>query len=213
MRVERDILIDASREEIWELVSSPDNYDRLWHGLTRLGAKNDEQGLGARYAMRMRVGSADIGGLIEIVEWDENADMAWTSITGIDHRGRWRLREADDGGTRVVLRLSWDSPGGAARERGRPRGRADGATTLEKTLKNLALELEDEEVLEQVADDGKSLPAKVTYELGNVKVLIDAGVIRPMRPDRLCTCCARSRSGAAARRPGRSRWSATRTAR
>jgi acyl-CoA synthetase (AMP-forming)/AMP-acid ligase II/carbon monoxide dehydrogenase subunit G len=185
MRVERDILIDASCEEIWELVSSPDNYDRLWHGLTRLERKNDEHGLGARFALRMRVGSADVGGLIEIVEWDDNADMAWTSITGIDHRVRWRLREADDGRTRVVLRLSWDSPGGVLGSVADRVAAPMVATTLEKTLKNLALELEDEEVLEQVADDGKSLPAKVTYELGNVKVLIDAGVIRPMRPDRL----------------------------
>ena len=45
----------------------------------------------------MRVGSAEIGGLIEIVEFDEPGDMAWTSITGIDQRARWRLREADDG--------------------------------------------------------------------------------------------------------------------
>jgi carbon monoxide dehydrogenase subunit G len=82
MRVERDILIDASPEEIWELVSKPDNYDRFWHGLTRLERKNEEEGLGARFALRMRIGSADIGGLIEIVEYDEPADMAWTSITG-----------------------------------------------------------------------------------------------------------------------------------
>ena len=62
--------------------------------------------------MRMRVGSADVGGLIEIVEFDEPADMAWTSITGIDQRGRWRLRETADGRTKVTLRLSYDAPGG-----------------------------------------------------------------------------------------------------
>jgi fatty-acyl-CoA synthase len=33
--------------------------------------------------------------------------------------------------------------------------------------------------------DGKSLPEQVAYQLGNVKVLTDAGVVRPMRPDRL----------------------------
>ena len=33
--------------------------------------------------------------------------------------------------------------------------------------------------------DGKSLAEQVTYQLGNVKVLADAGVVRPMRPDRL----------------------------
>jgi len=186
MRVEREIAIDASREEIWELVAEPDNYDRIWHGLTRLERKNDERGLGARYALRMRIGSADIGGLIEIVECDEPADMAWTSITGIDHRARWRLREADDGRTKVTLRLSWDSPGGLLGSAADRLGAPMVATTLEETLKNLALELDDEEVREQVAeDDGKSLPARLAYELGSAKVLIEAGVIRPMRPDRL----------------------------
>ncbi len=186
MRAERDINIDAPREKIWELVSSPDNYDRFWHGITRLERKNKKQGLGARFALRMRIGSADVGGLIEVVECDENADMAWTSITGIDHRVRWRLREADDGRTRVVLRLSWDSPGGLLGNVADRLARPMVATTLEETLKNLALELEDEEVQEQVADDeGKSLPVRVLYELGSAKVLIEAGVIRPMRPDRL----------------------------
>jgi acyl-CoA synthetase (AMP-forming)/AMP-acid ligase II/uncharacterized protein YndB with AHSA1/START domain len=186
MRVERDILIDASCDEIWELVSEPDNYGRFWHDLTRLERKNDEHGLGARFALRMRIGSADVGGLIEIVDWDPVADMAWTSITGIDHRVRWRLREADDGRTKVVLRLSWDSPGGLLGSAADRVAAPMVATTLEQTLKNLALELEDEEVRDAVSDEErKSLPAKVAYELGSAKVLIDAGVIRPIRPDRL----------------------------
>jgi acyl-CoA synthetase (AMP-forming)/AMP-acid ligase II/uncharacterized protein YndB with AHSA1/START domain len=186
MRVERNILIDASPEEIWELVSDPGNYGSFWHELTRLERKNDEHGLGARFALRMRIGSADVGGLIEVVECDEGADMAWTSITGIDHRVRWRLREADDGRTKVVLRLSWDSPGGLLGSAADRVAAPMVATTLEETLKNLALELEDEEVRDEVSgEEGKSLPAKVVYELGSAKVLIDAGVIRPMRPDRL----------------------------
>ena len=61
----------------------------------------------------MRVGSADIGGLVEIVECDEPADLAWTSITGIDQRGRWRLRETPTTAARkVTLRLSYGAPGG-----------------------------------------------------------------------------------------------------
>ncbi|HMJ96227.1 MAG TPA: AMP-binding protein, partial [Thermoleophilaceae bacterium] len=186
MRAERDIRIDASREEVWELVSDPDNYSRFWHGLTRLDRKNDEHGCGARFAMRMHVGSADIGGLIEIVEFDEPADMAWHSITGIDHRVRWRLREADDGRTKVTLRMSWDSPGGLLGMAADRVGAPMVARILQQTLQNLALELQDEEVHEQVSDDeGMSLPARALHELGSVKVLIEAGVIRPMRPDRL----------------------------
>ena len=186
MRVERDITIDASREEIWELVANPDNYPRFWQGLTRLDRKNDEHGRGARFALRMRVGSADIGGLIEIVEFDEPGDMAWHSITGIDHRARWRLRESDDGRTRVTLRLSWDSPGGLLGMAADRLGAPMVARILEGTLKNLGLALEDREVQEQVSDEeSKNLPAKVAYQLGSAKVMIEAGVIRPMRPDRL----------------------------
>ena len=56
----------------------------------------------------MRVGSAEVGGLVEIVECDELRDLAWTSVTGIDQRGRWRLRERANGArTRVELRLQY----------------------------------------------------------------------------------------------------------
>ncbi|HEY7453202.1 MAG TPA: AMP-binding protein [Thermoleophilaceae bacterium] len=186
MRVEREITVDASPEEIWELVSDVDGYDRFWHGITRLERRNDVDGLGARYSLRMRIGSADIGGLIEIVECDEAADLAWTSITGIDHRARWRLREQSDGRTKVKLRLSWDAPGGLLGTVADRLGAPMVASTLEQTLKNLALELDDEEVREQVeGEEGMSLPGRVAYELGGLKILVEAGVIRPIRPDRL----------------------------
>jgi uncharacterized membrane protein len=57
--------------------------------------------------MLMRVGSAEIGGLIETVEYVEPYDMAWTSVTGIDQRGRWRLRHNGPSRTRVELRVSY----------------------------------------------------------------------------------------------------------
>ena len=33
--------------------------------------------------------------------------------------------------------------------------------------------------------EGLSIPGRMAYQLGSIKVLIDAGVVRPMRPDRL----------------------------
>src|SRR5947207_4271698 len=38
--------------------------------------------------------------------------MAWTNITGVDHRGRWRWRAPGPGRTRVTLRLTYSVPGG-----------------------------------------------------------------------------------------------------
>ena len=76
--------------------------------------------------MRMHVGSADVGGLVEVVEFDEPGDMAWTSVTGIDQRGRWRLRETCGRPHRVTLRLTYDAPGGLLGMISRPRVGADG---------------------------------------------------------------------------------------
>ena len=42
---------------------------------------------------------------------DHRCDLAWTSITGIDQRGRWRLRERGHGRTRVEFRLSYGVAG------------------------------------------------------------------------------------------------------
>src|SRR5690242_18768977 len=112
MRVEESIAIDASREAIWELVSDPSKYPSFMSGITRFDvAGEDRVGIGARYMMHMLVGSAHVGGEVEIVEYDEPNDLAWTSVTGIDQRGRWRLREQDDGTTLVTLRLSYTAPG------------------------------------------------------------------------------------------------------
>jgi uncharacterized membrane protein len=67
--------------------------------------------MGARYRMLMRVGSAEVGGLIEVVEFDVERDLAWNSVTGIDQRGRWRLRDAGRGRTRTELRLAYGVAG------------------------------------------------------------------------------------------------------
>jgi acyl-CoA synthetase (AMP-forming)/AMP-acid ligase II/carbon monoxide dehydrogenase subunit G len=184
MRVEKTASIDASREEIWERIADPCAYPRFVAGVTRLERKSDDRdgGIGARYTVRFRVGSADVGGLVEIVECDEPADLAWTSVTGIDQRLRWRLREADDGTTRVTLRLAYDAPGGLLATLSEQVSRPMVARNLEQTLHNLRSEIEGGS--EDVSEQGMSLPAKVAYTLGGVKILAEAGVVRPMRPDR-----------------------------
>jgi carbon monoxide dehydrogenase subunit G len=113
VRVEKRIAVDASPTAVWEFISEPDNYQLFMAGITRWEVEGSRRrGAGARYAMRMRIGSAEIGGLIEVVEFDEPLELAWTGITGIDQRGRWRLREREDGGTDVTLRLGYHAEGG-----------------------------------------------------------------------------------------------------
>jgi uncharacterized membrane protein len=112
MRVEAKIDVSAPVERVWEAISEPSRYLDFMSGVTRWEVVGDQdRGLGARYRMLMRVGSAEIGGLVEVVEWDEPRDWAWTSVTGLDQRGRWRLREQPHGRTRVQFRLSYGVAG------------------------------------------------------------------------------------------------------
>jgi fatty-acyl-CoA synthase len=183
MRVDREITIAVPPDRVWALVSDPDMYRRLMHGMTRFEVEGDVQrGLGARYVMRMRVRSADIGGLVEVVEFDDCREMAWNSITGIDQRGRWRLREAPDGGTKVQLRLAYGAPGGLLAGVADRLAAPTVGRNLERSLENLRVELEG---VEHAATPGVSLPGRVAHELGNLRVLAAAGIVRPMRPDRL----------------------------
>jgi uncharacterized membrane protein len=143
MRVEQQILVDASPEDVWTIIEDPGCYTHLVAGITRWEVEGrKERGLGARYQMRMAVGSAQVGSLIEIVEFDAPRDLAWTSITGLDQRGRWRLREQEDGQTKVSLRLSYQAPGGLlaliADRLAAPMVRAH----LRRTLHNLKATLE-----------------------------------------------------------------------
>jgi uncharacterized membrane protein len=112
MRVSADVQIAAPIERVWAIASDPECMLSFMSGITRWEVVSEEPtGLGARYRMLLRVGSAEIGGLIEVVEWNEPCDLAWTSVTGIDQRGRWRLRELPGGHTNAEIRLSYGVAG------------------------------------------------------------------------------------------------------
>ena len=183
MRIEEQIVVDAPPERVWESVRDPAEYPRFIKGMTRVVRQGSDEsvGCGARYRMLMRVGSADVGGLIEIVEFDQARDLAWTSITGIDQRGRWRLRDAGDGRTRVTLRMSYGAPGGLVGAVTERLAAGQVRDNLRRGLERLKAELEGESVV----SEGRGLIGSVAHELGSVKVLMDRGVVRPIRPDKL----------------------------
>ncbi|HWF74003.1 MAG TPA: SRPBCC family protein [Solirubrobacteraceae bacterium] len=112
MRVSAQIYISAPPAAVWEVISDPTRQLSYMSGITRWEVAGGEPvGLGARYRMLLRVGSAEVGGLIEVVEFVEPCEIAWTSVTGVDQRGRWRLRETTGARTRVELRLAYGVAG------------------------------------------------------------------------------------------------------
>lgn len=112
MRVQRQCVIDADRETVWKVVSDPGCYPEFISSLNRFETLTDgPAGLGARYTVHWKVGSVPIGGTVEVVEFDPPRELSWTALTGVSQRGRFRLRETDDGRTKVTFRLSYESAG------------------------------------------------------------------------------------------------------
>ena len=47
-----------------------------------------------------------------MVEWTQPFDMAWHSVTGVDHRGRWRIRQHGSGRCKIEFRFAYGVVGG-----------------------------------------------------------------------------------------------------
>ncbi|MDQ4072290.1 MAG: SRPBCC family protein, partial [Actinomycetota bacterium] len=188
MRLEEQIVVEAPREEVWRLVGDPTAYPRFMPGVSHFDPEGPEgpAQLGARYSMHMRVGSVEAGGLVEIVEFDGPNDMAWTSITGIDQRGRWRLRDAGEGRTRVVLRLSYGAPGGLVGALADRLSAREVRGNLRRSLQRLKAEVEGG----TAPEPGRGLLGSLAYNAGSLRVLVETGVARPVRPDKLARVAA-----------------------
>jgi fatty-acyl-CoA synthase len=184
VRIEESIEVEAPREAVWEEVRDPARYGRFLHGLGTWEPQSDgEPGLGSRYRMRLTVGPTQAGGLLELVEYEEPTELAWTSILGVDQRGRWRLRESAGGGTKVTVRLYYQAPGrvfGALADRlAAPRVRE----SLRTALESLKHRVEGSGTGAQTGATGLGELAGGLAE--GARVAVRARLLRPERPDRL----------------------------
>lgn len=186
MRVDEQITIHRRPGEIWEVIGDPAHYAAVIHGVTRWEAcrPTATTGVGARYAMRMRVGSTDVGGEVEVVAYRASADLAWTGVTGIEQRGRWRVREVEPGVSVLTLRIAYQSPGGLP---GLIADQVSARQVRDNVRRTLAAVRDRVE-----GGDGASTGAVSRGPVGLITqgaraamALAGAGAIRPVRPDRL----------------------------
>ena len=154
MRIPVAIEVAAPSELVWEFVTDPARYLHFMSGVTRWEVAGErDRGMGARYRMLMRVGSAEVGGLVEVVEWDEPCDIAWNSVTGVDQRGRWRLRRRPGNRTRVEFRFQYGVAGAGvlgflAEQVAAPTVRGH----LRRSLQQLKRQVEHEQLRRQAAE-------------------------------------------------------------
>jgi hypothetical protein len=91
MRIEEQVDISARSARVWTLVSNPARYGKFDVGLeAEPDGDTKRPALHLRYRVVWRVGPIPVGGDVEIVEFIPRRELAWTSLTGIDHRLRLR---------------------------------------------------------------------------------------------------------------------------
>jgi fatty-acyl-CoA synthase len=184
MRIEESVKIKAPREKVWELICDPCEYVGLLDWVANFEPEDPERGpgVGARYDMRVHVGSASVGGLVEIIEYDPGSDIVWTSVSGVDQRGRLRLRDAGEGCTRLSMRIAYGAPGVLLGTLAELLSLPQVSASVRRSLENVRCEAEDRD---RPASRGPSLPGRLLHEADNVRILAQRGLVAPMRPDKV----------------------------
>ena len=180
------VTIDAPREAVWRLVGDLAQHPRFLSDVTRFEREGEKKtGLGARYNVRFRLGSAHAGGLVEVVEYDEPWELAWNSVRGFDHRIRWRLRDAGASRTQVTLRLLYRTPGLGDLRYGLAGLVVDNLAAplvgriVSRTLDNLKRLIADDAGI----PDQPSALDRVADGLESLNILRQAGLVRALPPD------------------------------
>jgi fatty-acyl-CoA synthase len=185
MRVEQQTLVEAPPRRVWEVVCDPSRYPKLLEGITTSEPEDPEREPGprARYRIRYRVGATEVATEVEIVEYDPERDISWTSITGIEQRVHLRLRDGGSGCTRVQLRLSYGAPGTFLGTLAELVSRGEVSGLARRWVEGVKAAAEG--TPPPGAGAGASLAGRLLHEAGNVWVLTRAGLVAPMRPDKV----------------------------
>ena len=182
MRVSEQITIDAAPAVVWELIREPLAYPRLLRDVTRWDPMAADGDGPPRYRIEVRVGAVELGATVEITRSLAPSEVCWQSVEGVEHAGRWRLREQSDGRCAVSLDLSYGAPDG-------PLGTlADAAAKplLRAGVRDSLTRLKAEAEGHGVARGTLASLARSAYEAGwNASVVARSGLIAPTRPDRL----------------------------
>jgi fatty-acyl-CoA synthase len=183
MRIQDSIAIAVGSERAWELIADPASYPRVLSWVTSFEPEEPdrEPGVGARYRMRLSVGSAEVGGLVEIVEYEQHRDIAWNNVTGIEQRGRIRLRDSGTGRVKLTIRMSYNAPGLVLGSIAELLSAPIVSASVSRSLQEVKRELEGTER----PPEGPNPVAKLAHEADNIRILARAGLVAPMRPDKV----------------------------
>lgn len=188
MRIAESVTVAAPATAVWERIADPVRWPRdlgrmrcsHLHGTPRVGA-------GARYWLHLEVGAAEVGSLIEILEYEPGGALSWTTIRGFEQRGHWRLRERDGHETELTLSVSYQASGGLAALATDELSSIYVSRYLREALQTLARRLQSTSTDASAPEPAALLPGGARALIRDVRlagVLARAHVGSPAWPDR-----------------------------
>jgi acyl-CoA synthetase (AMP-forming)/AMP-acid ligase II len=115
MLITESTIVRAPPDAVWERIRDPTHWPRdlgRMHCSHLVGSP--DEGSGARYWLHLEVGAAEVGSLIEILEYEPKHALSWTTIRGLEQRGHSQLHERGDDSTEVTLHVNYQAAGGIA---------------------------------------------------------------------------------------------------
>ena len=112
MRISQRISIERPPADVFKLIGDPARYPSFLVGMTTWRPVTAlSQGVGAKFRTLMKVGSVEVGGVVEVVRWEDDVCIEWTATQGVRQSGRWLLSPSD-GGTELRIEIDYDIGGG-----------------------------------------------------------------------------------------------------
>src|SRR5438445_3995645 len=113
MLISQKIRIERPPADVFKLIGDPARYPAFLTGMTTWKPLSEQtQGVGARFRVLMKVGSVQVGGVVEVVRWEDGVTIEWTAVQGTRTTGRWVLSPAE-GGTDLRIEIDYEIGGGA----------------------------------------------------------------------------------------------------
>ncbi len=194
MRIAETVIVRVPPESVWERIADP----RRWpQDLGRMHCVHvpgsPELGTGARYWLHLEVGAAEVGSLIEVLEYQPASALSWTTIEGFEQRGHWRLRDRGDGSSELSLSIGYQASGGLAALVTDEISSVFVRRYVRDALDTLGRRLDGRD-RELAASGATMLLGRGAHALGEgvhaTATLARARLIRPVRPDRYARALA-----------------------
>jgi hypothetical protein len=112
IRIDRSIGVRCAPERVFELISEPLRFPKLFRAFTRVEQVSEAARCqGARYLMLLQVGPIDAGGVMRVTDWHPPLRVEWTSERGVMQSGAVTIDSGTDGLTEVRIRMGYVVPG------------------------------------------------------------------------------------------------------